>query len=175
MKRALAFLAFFTIGTLGSAWAQAPAGSPTEVKCKDGTTSTAGPGACSHHGGVAKDAAGGAPGAAAQVRCKDGTSANAGPGACSHHGGVDKTAQTNPAPSAPGRERGAEPARAEPAPSTPKPAAGTAPASKTAPAPAGASPTAKCKDGTMSFAKHHSGACSNHGGVAEWLDGSAPH
>ncbi|HET6439636.1 MAG TPA: DUF3761 domain-containing protein, partial [Anaeromyxobacter sp.] len=31
-------------------------------------------------------------------------------------------------------------------------------------------PTAKCKDGTLSFAKHQSGACSRHGGVAEWMD-----
>lgn len=28
--------------------------------------------------------------------------------------------------------------------------------------------TAKCKDGTYSYAKHHQGACSHHGGVAEW-------
>jgi len=30
--------------------------------------------------------------------------------------------------------------------------------------------TAKCKDGMFSHATHHTGACSNHGGVAEWLD-----
>lgn len=34
-------------------------------------------------------------------------------------------------------------------------------------APAGA--TAKCKDGTFSMSKVHSGACSSHGGVAGWL------
>ena len=34
-------------------------------------------------------------------------------------------------------------------------------------APAGA--TAKCKDGTYSMSKTHSGACSHHGGVANWL------
>ena len=28
--------------------------------------------------------------------------------------------------------------------------------------------TAKCKDGTYSSAAQHRGACSNHGGVAEW-------
>jgi hypothetical protein len=33
--------------------------------------------------------------------------------------------------------------------------------------PAGA--TAKCKDGTYSFSQHHSGTCSGHHGVAEWL------
>lgn len=34
--------------------------------------------------------------------------------------------------------------------------------------PAGA--TARCNDGTYSFSEHHSGTCSYHGGVAEWLD-----
>jgi Protein of unknown function (DUF3761) len=33
--------------------------------------------------------------------------------------------------------------------------------------PAGA--TAQCGDGTYSFSQHHSGTCSHHGGVAEWL------
>ena len=31
-----------------------------------------------------------------------------------------------------------------------------------------ANATAKCKDNSYSFAKGHSGACSSHGGVAEW-------
>ncbi len=34
-------------------------------------------------------------------------------------------------------------------------------------APAGAS--ARCGDGTYSFSQHHSGTCSHHGGVAQWL------
>lgn len=29
--------------------------------------------------------------------------------------------------------------------------------------------TAKCRDGTFSFSRHHSGTCSHHGGVASWL------
>ena len=32
--------------------------------------------------------------------------------------------------------------------------------------------TARCRDGSFSYAKHHQGACSHHGGVAAWLDGS---
>lgn len=61
----------------------------------------------------------------------------------------------------------------KPVPSTPKVAPKTTtpktPAPKT-PAPSGnGAPTAKCKDGTSSYAKHHEGACSNHGGVATWL------
>jgi hypothetical protein len=33
--------------------------------------------------------------------------------------------------------------------------------------PAGA--TAECRDGDYSFSQHHSGTCSGHGGVAQWL------
>lgn len=40
------------------------------------------------------------------------------------------------------------------------------PVSAAAP-PAGATP--KCNDGTFSFSQHHSGTCSSHGGVAQWL------
>ncbi len=41
-------------------------------------------------------------------------------------------------------------------------------------APAGATaPTARCRDGTLSYSLHHSGTCSHHGGVAAWLDGSS--
>jgi hypothetical protein len=67
------------------------------VTCADGTTSEAGRGACSHHGGVAKTRA---PRQAEPkrdtptradrgVRCTDGTYSKAtGRGACSRHGGV---------------------------------------------------------------------------------------
>lgn len=33
---------------------------------------------------------------------------------------------------------------------------------------AGSKPLALCKDGTLSYAAHHQGACSHHGGVAHW-------
>jgi hypothetical protein len=29
--------------------------------------------------------------------------------------------------------------------------------------------SARCRDGTYSFSRHHSGTCSGHGGVASWL------
>lgn len=37
---------------------------------------------------------------------------------------------------------------------------------------AGAPPgaTARCADGSYSYSQHHSGTCSHHGGVAQWLD-----
>ena len=192
-----------------------------EVICKDGTTSHAGKGACSGHGGVDKSASkskstGGAAttateaassesasksrstsasassaaapaAAAAEVVCKDGTTSHGGKGACSGHGGVDKSASasksgaTSPSASASAATGGSaaptatappEPAPTHAAAPAPAPTA-TAPATKT-PAAAGEKgpPTAKCKDGSLSYAQHHTGACSNHGGVAEWLDGT---
>jgi uncharacterized protein DUF3761 len=89
---------------------------------------------------------------AATVTCTDGTTSKAGRGACSHHGGV---ASAGTAASAPASKGGAPKAQAAAAAN-----AGDA---------AGAA--AKCKDGTYSHSTHN-GACSHHGGVAQWLDGS---
>jgi Protein of unknown function (DUF3761) len=116
--------------------------------------------------------------------CKDGTtSAATGRGACSDHGGVQKTAKTAPATApTPAASTAATAPAATPAPSGASqsaPAATTAAkstpsASKSAPSAAAESTdptgaTAKCKDGTYSKSQHHSGTCSHHGGVAEWL------
>jgi hypothetical protein len=87
--------------------------------------------------------------------CTDGTTSTAtGKGACSGHGGVQKPAKSMaPAAAAPAADTKAAPAAAAPA-------AGSAPAGA----------TAKCKDGTYSKSKSHSGACSKHGGVDSWMD-----
>lgn len=122
---------------------------------------------------------------AASVMCKDGTtSTTTGRGACSHHGGVDKTKTSSggtvtPAPaSKPAPAAAAQPAT-PPASSTPPAASTTTPAATTTSSTAKTSrsenndPTgaiAKCKDGLYSHSKHHTGACSRHGGVAQWLD-----
>ena len=112
-------------------------------------------------------------------QCTDGTytKAKTQKGACSNHGGVKTWFATNSAAQAPA-----------PTPSAATPPPPVAPKSSAAPAPSGSTPakpaggakttappagtpenaTAKCKDGTFSFAKGHSGACSHHGGVAEW-------
>jgi hypothetical protein len=158
---------------------------PATVICKDGSTSKGGSGACSGHGGVDKNAtkaaaksagSAAAPSASAPsgteetVVCKDGSTSKAGKGACSGHGGVEKKAAKSAAPATPPAASQAQPAPA-PAPKAKSPAA-----SSTSAAPANAKNTdptgaiAKCKDGTYSHAKGHSGACSSHGGVAEWMD-----
>jgi hypothetical protein len=125
---------------------------------------------------------------AAPTTCKDGTASTAtGRGACSGHGGVDKSApaasSSAAASSAPAASSPASSAPATGSASAP-PASGSAPAktadgAKTTAKPAASGntdptgATAKCTDGTYSKAKTHSGACSHHGGVAQWL-GTSP-
>lgn len=147
--------------------------------CKDGTYSTAKTrqGACARHGGVQTWYAdetpapepsavpGTVPGNTAAPQnatalCKDGTysTAKTRQGACARHGGVQTWyADETPAP--------------EPAPVTvpmpaPAPVPRTVASNTVTPGPQNA--TAKCKDGTLSFSKTHRGACSHHGGVAQW-------
>jgi hypothetical protein len=109
----------------------------------------------------------------ATALCKDGTysTAKTKQGACSRHGGVqtwlaDDKSATAAAPATPKAPAPTATAKESPkSESTPKTTA-KATAKPAADAPANA--TAKCKDNTYSFAKQHSGACSHHGGVAEW-------
>jgi hypothetical protein len=195
MTQKYAFILVAVLAAAGLAHAE----QSQQVRCKDGTMGTAGRGACSHHGGVAKDdqpAAAAKPTAPAttsntMVRCKDGTTSEAGRGACSHHGGVDKgaTPAPSPTPTTPSTPAAPPVPRTAPTPATPPtPVTPPAPSAEKAPsrplppnavpggAPANtnAAPTAKCKDGTFSYSKHHTGSCSHHGGVAQWLDGTAP-
>jgi hypothetical protein len=100
----------------------------------------------------------------ATAQCKDGTysTAKTKQGACSKHGGVvtwfeDETATTT------GAHKGGRQAPKGSAPDAPK-----APTTKSTNA-APQNATARCKDGTFSYAKQHRGACSHHGGVAEWF------
>ena len=111
------------------------------------------------------------------VTCKDGTSSKGGKGACSGHGGIADAAAVKTAPTK------TPPAKTV-APATPQPATSKAVATTTPPAKsksevttpaakaAAGKATATCKDGTKSYATTHTGACSSHGGVAEWLDGT---
>ena len=172
-------LLVFTLGLPARA-----ADSGTTTTCTDGTTSTStGKGTCSGHGGVQKAAATAATPAAAPAApatpatpatpaasgapstCKDGTtSTSTGKGTCSGHGGVQKPSTSKPAAAAtPAAAAATTPAAAKS--STASKSAPTATASNTDPTGA----TAKCKDGTYSKSQHHSGTCSSHGGVAEWL------
>jgi hypothetical protein len=106
-------------------------------------------------------------------KCKDGsyTTSASKKGACRGHGGVAEwtggaapsrpAAQTAPAPAPSKSASKAETATTAPAPTQ---AAAKTPSNTD---PTGA--TALCKDGTYSHSKHHTGACSHHGGVSQWL------
>ena len=94
-------------------------------------------------------------------KCADGTftSAKTKSGACSSHGGVATWFADKPAK--------------PPKPSTPAAAPAAAPARPAAKGlPAGA--TGKCTDGTYTKAKSQQGACSSHGGVAQWFATAGP-
>ena len=141
-KQTLARIA--AVPLLMLAWSQGAfaADSPAPTTCKDGTTSTAtGRGACSGHGGVQKSAAG------SSAAGSSAPASSAAPGAPA----AGSASSTAPAASAPAKS-----------------ADGAKPAASGNTDPTGA--TAKCKDGTYSKSKSHSGACSHHGGVAQWLD-----
>ena len=116
------------------------------VTCKDGTTSKAGKGACSHHGGINRSAA-----------PTSSTAAPAPPPSSS------KAPSASPAPEAPAPRPAAKSTHA---PSTTTGGTDSSKAANTDPTGA----IAQCKDGTYSHSKKHSGACSHHGGVAKWLD-----
>jgi hypothetical protein len=117
----------------------------------------------------------------ATAQCKDGTysTAKTRQGACSRHGGVQtwyadsaksdiKVAgkETKEAAKDVGKatENGAKAVGKE----TKEVTKSAAKAIKGKPSDAPSDATAKCKDGTYSHAKQHRGACSSHGGVAEW-------
>jgi len=129
--------------------AKAPA--KAEVTCNDGTTSKAGRGACSHHGGVAEEKS--PPAGRAEKPARNKTRAELDEGKKETEkksGGIldtlfgckkDDTAQ--------GRTSNATPRRSTREAKTPR---------------------ARCKDGTISYSVHDSGTCSHHGGVAQWIN-----
>lgn len=120
--------------------------------------------------------------AAVQVTCKDGSQSKGGQGACSGHGGVNKAA-ANAHAAAADAKADVKAVKADAKATKTQAKAGVMTSMESAKSsatsakvnaktelsvqPTGA--TAKCKDGTFSMAKGHSGACSHHGGVAEFI------
>ena len=176
IRRAVVMAACLALVPAG-AQAKSKSKEEAQVQCKDGTTSKAGRGACSHHGGVsgpassAEDtkptksakASSSSSQEGTEVRCKDGTTSRAGRGACSHHGGVATASDDAKADK---ESRSAQDTQRDESQAAPR---GRAPASTMQRAPPAGQPTARCKDGTLSYSQHRSGTCSRHGGVAQWL------
>jgi Protein of unknown function (DUF3761) len=150
------------------------------VTCKDGATSKGGRGACHGHGGIAKagaaESAPEAEGAVTTVTCKDGATSKGGRGACHGHGGVAKAGETVPAAPRASRTPPAVPPTGEPARTTthretpPAQVAATTHGKAASTDPTSA--IARCKDGVYWHSSHHQGACSRHGGVDSWMDGT---
>lgn len=114
------------------------------------------------------------------VVCRDGSTSVSGRGACSHHGGVEKhrTARKSTTKRAESRDRHAReddrvriPRRTREIDVQPR-------ERRRDPnwidelkhSHESNQPTAMCNDGEVSYSQHHQGACSDHGGVARWLD-----
>jgi Protein of unknown function (DUF3761) len=135
---------FVGMSLLATAPLQAQDGATATVSCKDGFSSHAGKGACSHHGGVDKDAA---------------ASTSATGGAAVSTSTPAAAAKAAPSPAAPPASTGSSTAAGS---TGMKPAAFSAAKLRNS--------TAKCKDGTLSYSKTHAGSCSHHGGVAEFRD-----
>jgi hypothetical protein len=148
-------------------------------QCKDGTYTTAKSkkGACSNHGGlqtwyadssVKADAK--AAGKSTEDAAKSAGKATA--GAAKIVGkSTEKAATSAGKATATGAETAAKEtkdATKSAAKATGNAASAAANAIKQKPSDAPQDATAKCKDGTYSKAAQHRGACSNHGGVAEW-------
>ncbi len=132
--------------------------------------------------------------AADRVTCSDGTTSTAGRGACSGHGGVRRAAKKQHESLSArakrtwndkvARKPKAEPRRDEAAsrakeserrvqartPAAPERRSSASARGADNDDPAGA--IARCRDGKYSHARSHSGACSRHGGVADWMDRS---
>ena len=143
----------------------AQAAAATMPICKDGSTSSvAGRGACSGHGGVDAKATDAAKKAAAK------TSKTTTKAAATADKAADKAADKTAKASATAAKADAKAAdkaadKAVDAAAKTKPASAASKSDNTDPTNA----TAQCKDGTYSHAKTHQGACSNHGGVAKFL------
>lgn len=141
---------------------QVPAGAT--AKCTDGTysTATSTKGRCSGHGGVAS-----------LVSHKKPASSTATSRTASTSKPRNTAAPTQRAPAAAKTTRTTSSRSTPVTPAAPasNPEASPAATIPTVRAPAGApaGATAQCKDGTYSTSKVHTGACSRHGGVSQWL------
>ena len=170
MHRILSYRSLLVATAIALAPLAANAQATAAVTCKDGTTSTAtGRGACSGHGGVDKAAKAAAKAAAksakqstkvAKAESKDEIKAET---KAKQETKQETKAAAKETKAAEKSEKAASKSVSSDVRQTNKVANATA--ANTDPTNA----TAKCKDGTYSHAATHRGACSRHGGVAEWL------
>lgn len=163
MHRILSYRSLLVATAIALAPLAVNAQATAAVTCKDGTTSTAtGRGACSGHGGVDKSAKSSTKAAKSSTKAaKAETKAEAKTATKATQEAKQESKAT--AKDTKATEKAATRSMSSDVRQTSKVANATA--ANTDPTNA----TAKCKDGTYSHAATHRGACSRHGGVAEWL------
>lgn len=164
MHRILSYRSLLVATAIALAPLAVNAQSTAAITCKDGSTSSAtGRGACSGHGGVDKAAAKAAKRSAKAAKAESRAEAKAENKAKQE----DKQEAKQETKAATKATRTAErPASRSTSSDLRQPSrVPNATTANTDPTNA----TAKCKDGTYSHAATHRGACSRHGGVAEWL------
>ena len=147
------------------------------AQCKDGTYSTAKSkqGACSGHGGIQTWYADEKGGVKADAKAAGKSTKDAAASAGKATAGAAKVVgeDTEKAGKATANAAGAAAKKTEEGAktagkATANAAGATANALKPKPSDAAADVTGKCKDGSYTKATQHRGACSSHGGVAEW-------
>lgn len=179
MIRAFSHRSFFLTLAIALAPFALQAQATGGVTCKDGTASTAtGRGACSGHGGVNKTKAAKSDAKVAKTDAKASSKASkADVKADAKDTKAEVKADTkSTTKSATKSTKAAEKATSKTVSSDVRqtgkaPNATAAPTRTTAVNTDPTDATAKCKDGTYSHAATHRGACSRHGGVAQWLKG----
>jgi len=161
MHRILSYRSLLVATAIALAPLAVNAQATAAVTCKDGTTSAAtGRGACSGHGGVDKSAKKSST-KAAKTAAKSETKAD------KAEVKADTKAEAKAKRQAKQEAKVADKAASKPVTSDVRQSSKIANATAANTDPTNA--TAKCKDGTYSHAATHRGACSRHGGVAEWL------
>ena len=170
MHRTLSYRSLLVATAIALAPLALNAQATSAVTCKDGTTSTAtGRGACSGHGGVdrspksTKATKSSTKAAKAETKAAAKAETKAAAKADKAETKAETKADQQQAKETKAVEKAARKSASSDVRQTSKVANATA--ANTDPTNA----TAKCKDGTYSHAATHRGACSRHGGVAEWL------
>ena len=164
MHRILSYRSLLVATAIALAPLAVNAQATAAVTCKDGTTSAAtGRGACSGHGGVDKAASKAAKRSARAAKADTKAEVKADTKEAKQETKATAKETKTTAKETKAAEKATSKAVTSDVRQTNKIANATA--ANTDPTNA----TAKCKDGTYSHAATHRGACSRHGGVAEWL------